>query len=378
MKKNSYYTIIGIIFISLSIFLLFFDFLNGIIRPFTQIFLMGSSKGKDILFFAMFGFLILFSQLFEYDMGKFKLIQSIKSIKILKKIKQLFEFKNDSYLKFSIILFLVIGILGLIMEIALRNHLEINIFTIFVAMVPEPTTTSLLHSHIYKSVFGAIFASIVSSSPTGIHIGDSLYSYVPEIANTIIITFPILFLSLFCSLKNRLTPSKLILIFAITCGLIGLVDGGIFATPTIIGIYGFLFVYFEETRMNYYLGMIFKNKSIMNKLKNKINILKENKIKSFATLKRMIPHIFLASIIILGVSLSIIGTNSEYYEVQVMDPHELDLNSYSILEIKEYYGKTIIAISPEYNEMNLLNNLTNSFKNKSSSFSMTFNFFSYF
>ena len=379
MKLNKYF-LIGLIFLSLAILIFFSNFSENFIRPFTQIFLMGSSKGKDILFFGILGLFLILSQLFEYNTSKENsIINKIIDFKIVNKFLNILTLKNKTYLKFSIILFFFAGVFGLILEILMRYNLGIAPFTIFVAMNPDPTTTSLLHSHIYKSVIGTSISQL-TIAPTGVHIADSLFQFVPKIASIIIIIFPILFLSLVLSSKNRLSPSLSILALSAVCGLIGLIDGGFLATPYIIGIYGMLFVYFEEDRLNYYLGKIFKNKYIINKTKDVIVILKKNKIKTKTTIIRLIPHVFLLLIIIFRLSLSIIGANVEYYEVNIMNPTtNTDLeNSYSVILSEKNLNKTAYHISPIYNEMELLNNLTKSLNNKSSSYSMTWNFFSYF
>jgi len=342
---------------------------------------MGSSKGKDILFFGILGLFLILSQIFEYKKVKKNFITNkITNFKVINKFLNIFKLKNKTYLKFSIILFLATGLFGLLIEIFVRHYLGVAPFTVFVAMIPDPTTTSLLHSHVYKSAIGNIVSSIPTIVPTGVHTGDSLSQYVPKIANIIIIILPLIFLTLFMSLKNRLSPSRLILTFAATCGLIGLIDGGLFTTPYIIGIYGMLFVYFEENQMNYHLGKIFKNKYIVDKSKETIAILKKNKSKTKAKIIRITPHVFLILIIILRLTLSIIGANTEYYEVDIINPSgNIDLeNSYSIISIEKKIDRTTIYISSKYNEMELLNNLSKSLDNKVSSYSMTWNFFSYF
>lgn len=342
---------------------------------------MGSSKGKDILFFGIFGLFLILTQIIEYNkLKENSIINKIINFRIINKFLNIFKLKNKSYLKFSIILFLSGGIFGLVLEIFMRHYLGIGPFTIFVAMNPEPTTTSLLHSHIYKSAIGNIISSTLTIVPSGIHTGDSLSIYTPKIANIIIIILPLLFLSLFMSLKNRLGPSRLILTFAAAIGLIGLIDGGLFSIPYIIGIYGMLFVYFEEDPINFYLGKIFRSRYLLDKSKDGVAIIKKNKVISKTTFLRIIPYAFLLLIIILRISLAILGTNAEYYEVDIMNPAtDIDLNnSYSVISIEKKINKTTIDISPKYNEMELLNNLTKSLKNKSSSYSMTWNFFSYF
>lgn len=63
MKRNNI-ILAGFIFILFADVLFITDIFNPIIRPITRVFLMGSSKGKDILFFGLFGLFLILSQTF--------------------------------------------------------------------------------------------------------------------------------------------------------------------------------------------------------------------------------------------------------------------------------------------------------------------------
>ncbi|KZX17415.1 hypothetical protein [Methanobrevibacter filiformis] len=410
--KISRYTIIGILFLIISILIFYSNNLDVFIRPVTQWILMGSSKGKDILFFALFGILIIFSQLLSnknyennsysskrYRKSKINSIRCKSSIinKLYKKCS-ISRKSSDFYLKLLIILFSITIVFGLILEIILRLNYNIGIFTIFVSMVPDATTTSLIHSHIFKAVLGNIITSAISNVPSGIHTGNSLYGNIPQIANLIVILMIILFVLTLLSLKNRLAPTRIILLLAGTCGLIGVIDGGFFAVPTIIGIYGFLFVYFDGDFIDYIFGKIFKNKKIINETYKKIyyyieiareNPIFKNKKRIIIDLKRSIPHLILILIIILRISISILGTNPEYYEINLIN-HVNDLNenkisnipnylnnSYQVVSSNNINNNTEIKIASDYNEMELLNSLIKSLKNRTDAFSMSWNFYSY-
>lgn len=406
MKLNKF-TIFGILFIVIAILIFFSDTISNFIRPITEVFLMGSSKGKDILFFTILGIFCILSQ------------SSFLNEKV-------FKGKNSYYLKLSIVLFFIIAILGIIIEIAMRYYLGIGQFTIFVAMVPDPTTTSIVHSHVYKSVIGTVISSAISNIsmgiPIGIHMGDSLSPYVPKIANIIIIALPILFILQLASLKDRLYPTKIILIFASVCGLIGIIDGGFFSVPAIIGIFGMIYIYLDEYPINYYLAKVWyilKNRSmnipkeeidnsyLINATKEKVFIIHKYSLFGYKTFKRFFPYLFVFIIIVLRISISIIGTIPEYYEVDILNP-SLDIDSklgkYNILsdptdnnnadvdvdvDVDQDnnnknintgpYDKNRIyrIISPEYNEMDLLNNLTKSLNNSCTSYSLSWNIYSY-
>lgn len=345
--------IIGILFILLSVFIFFNDSLNGIIRPITYLFLTGSSKGKDILFFGIFGFLILISQLHKTEF-----------------LKNKFNKDKNYYLKIAIVLGLILGAAGILIEVYMRMIMNIDLNTIFVALKPTMTSTSILHSHIYKSILGEGLSSLFGSFiPSKISIGNSLYQYVPKIAILLVLIFPIILIFLIISLKKRTTLITLLLSFFGTCALIGLLDGGLFSLPAILGLGGLTIIFRNEGFLNHIAQLI---------LKNKEDYLNSKKIfDNF--LHNFFPYLVILIIIALRISITFIGANSEYYEVNIENLNEdLDFsNNYSVIKINQYENKTTILISPEYNEMELLNNISRDLENKSDYLTMSWNGFSY-
>ena len=51
--------VVGILFIIIAGVLFISNILNPIVHPITHLFLMGSSKGKDIIFFGLMGFFLI-------------------------------------------------------------------------------------------------------------------------------------------------------------------------------------------------------------------------------------------------------------------------------------------------------------------------------
>jgi len=68
MKVNKI-ILLGIFFIFLGGTIFLTDILNPVIRPITHIFLMGSSKGKDIMFFGLLGMFLILSQTVKRDIN---------------------------------------------------------------------------------------------------------------------------------------------------------------------------------------------------------------------------------------------------------------------------------------------------------------------
>lgn len=386
MKVN-YYRVFGLIMIIIGVVLFFPTPLEYIVRPFTQPILMGSSKGKDILFFVLFGLTLILSTICDND----KIYLKIKSLNIRD------EFKNHNfYLKLSIVLFLILTIIGLILELYLRYSVGTGFNTIFVATNPSLTTTSFLHSHLYKSIFGTILGIFLTNIPAGIHTGSSLAVYTPQIANYLFILIPILYIIMIISLQKRELFSRVILAFAISVGIIGIMDGGFFATPTIAGLYGLLIILLDE----YVLDNLTKldededsKQSKNDKTKEELRKFLDYIILSIHNLKYIFnfkseeakdfwqfwgPHIILIILIILRFSIAIYGADDVCYELDIYNATEdIDLSPYHTLNITETQDKTIVLISNEYNEMELLNNLGKSLSGKCDSYSLTWNFYSY-
>lgn len=386
MKVN-YYRVFGLIMIIIGVVLFFPTPLEYIVRPFTQPILMGSSKGKDILFFVLFGLTLILSTICDND----KIYLKIKTLNIRD------EFKNHNfYLKLSIVLFLILTIIGLILELYLRYSIGTGFNTIFVAANPSLTTTSFLHSHLYKSIFGTILGIFLTNIPAGIHTGSSLAVYTPQIANYLFILIPILYIIMIISLQKRELFSRVILAFAISVGIIGIMDGGFFATPTIAGLYGLLIILLDE----YVLDNLTKldededsKQSKNDKTKEELRKFLDYIILSIHNLKYIFnfkseeakdfwqfwgPHIILLILIILRFSIAIYGADDVCYELDIYNATEdIDLSPYHTLNITETQDKTIVLISNEYNEMELLNNLGKSLSGKCDSYSLTWNFYSY-
>lgn len=386
MKVN-YYRVFGLIMIIIGVVLFFPTPLEYIVRPFTQPILMGSSKGKDILFFVLFGLTLILSTICDND----KIYLKIKTLNIRD------EFKNHNfYLKLSIVLFLILTIIGLILELYLRYSIGTGFNTIFVAANPSLTTTSFLHSHLYKSIFGTILGIFLTNIPAGIHTGSSLAVYTPQIANYLFILIPILYIIMIISLQKRELFSRVILAFAISVGIIGIMDGGFFATPTIAGLYGLLVILLDE----YVLDNLTKldenedsKQSKNDKTKEELRKFLDYIILSIHNLKYIFnfkseeakdfwqfwgPHIILLILIILRFSIAIYGADEVCYELDIYNATEdIDLSPYHTLNITETQDKTIVLISNEYNEMELLNNLGKSLSGKCDSYSLTWNFYSY-
>ena len=379
-KKINRYVPFGIILIVLGVSLYFLSGIDQFIRPFTQPVLMGSSKGKDILFFVLFGITIILSSIGDNE----RICNRFINFPIPKLLKS-----TSFYLKLSLVLFLFTAIAGLAVELYLRSTLGIGWNTILVIMNPSMTSTSILHSHLYKSIFGIILGIFLSHIPAGIHTGSSLSAYAPRAISVLFILIPISYISMVLSLQRRKVISRLFLAFTSTIGIIGIIDGGLFGTPAVGGIYGILVLMYNKEILDGisdYLTQKEERNRIRSILKDEWVIIKsilrgkikENKRSLYKYLKILIPHIALGLIILLRFSIAFYGADTDSYELTICDAHDIDgLNEYDTLNLTEDENKTIAHLSNEYNEMELLNNLAISLDGKCDWYSLSWNIYSY-
>ena len=377
--KINRYIPVGILLIILGGSLYFLSGVDQFIRPFTQPILMGSSKGKDILFFVLFGITLILSTLGDNE----KIFKCFNNLNIPQRMKD-----KDFYLKLSLFLFLFTAIAGLAVELYLRSTLGIDWNTILVIMNPSLTSTSLLHSHLYKSIFGIILGIFLSHIPAGIHTGSSLSAYAPDLISLLFILIPITYLAMVLSLQRRKGLSRIFLAFTSTLGIIGIIDGGLFGTPAIGGIYGILILMYNEEildRISDFITEKEKREIINNSFNEELNRIKsillghikENKESIKKYLKIALPHIALILIIVLRFSVAFYGACPESYELTISDGHDIDLGDYNTLNISENGDRTIAYLSNEYNEMELLNNLAVNLEGKCDWYSLSWNIYSY-
>ena len=369
MKKINKYIPFGIILIIFGTLLFFLSGIDQFIRPFAQPILMGSSKGKDILFFVVFGITIILSTIGDND----KIYNYFMNLNIPKILKD-----NDFYLKLSLALFLFTAIMGLVVEVYLRSTLGLDWNTILVIMNPSMTSTSILHSHLYKAIFGIILGGILTYIPAGIHTGSSLSAYTPSLIYVLFILIPIIYIAMVMSLQRRKWLSRILLAFTSTLGIIGIMDGGLFGTPAVGGIYGMLIILFNGNILDGFSDLLSRRDErdiVKSEISDKVSKNKESKIRLF---KKFLPHIALILIIVLRFSIAFYGACPDSYEVNIYNTHDIDaLNQYDTLNLTEHQNKTTVYLSNEYNEMELLNNLAVSLDGKCDWYSLSWNIYSY-
>lgn len=359
MKPNKT-TIIGLIFIVFAGLLFVTDIFNPIIRPITHLFLMGSSKGKDIMFFGILGLFLIMPQFIKKD------------------------FNPERYLKISIVIGWVLLICGIILEILFRLQMGIKLNTVFCAMSNTMSSTSILHTHLLKSILGAIITQIIGPFvQSNINTGVGLYSYVPSFGFLVILLIPILFVTLILAIKNRPWFTTLLLAFFSSCLIIGAIDGGLFGIPALVGILGLCLVYRNGFYLNHIVYTLLGDEKSLEKNEEIPPVYRNRGFKEWKfILNRLLIWFVVIGIIILRFTVAFAGAEPDYYTVDVANPTgEIDLGNISTeiinCENNTNLNKTTYHIDPSYNEMELINDLKVPLKDSCEYYTVSWNVYSY-
>ena len=309
---------------------------NPVIRPITHLFLMGSSKGKDIILFGLLGLFLILSQLIKKDID------------------------SNKYLKISIVLGGVLLILGILLEVIFRMQMGIKLNTVFCSMTNGMSSTSILHTHLLKSILGEVLTQIIGPFiQSDINTGVGLYAYLPSFAFLVILLIPVLFATSVLSSQKRLWPTNFLTAFFSSCLLIGIIDG-----------------------FNYLVGRILKDKRLLEKTKPIHRIRNFNCKEIRFLFKRYSICFLIIFMIFLRFTIAFAGAEPDYYTVDIVNPTEnVDLGNISV-EIINYENnsntnKTTYHIDPSYNEMELINDLKVPLNNSCEYYTVSWNIYSY-
>ena len=357
MKLNKT-IIVGAIFIIFAGVIFATDIFNPIIRPVTYQFLMGSSKGKDVIFFGLLGLFLILSQMIDKDID------------------------TTRYLKISIILGTALLALGILLEVIFRMQMGIGLNTVFCSMTNGMSSTSILHTHLLKSILGALLTQIMGPFiQSDINTGVGLYAYIPSFAFLVVLLIPVLFATLTLAIQKRPWFTNFLMAFFSSCLFIGIIDGGMFATPSYVGILGLFLVYRNGFYLNYIVGKILRDE----------NLLEQNELiqptyrnRGFSEIRYLFNRFgiypFIILVIILRFTVAFAGAEPDYYTVDITNPTgDIDLGNISVEVIDHETGsnKTTYHIDPSYNEMKLINDLKVPLNNSCEYYTVTWNAYSY-
>ena len=312
------------------------SFLDSAILAITYHLMEGSSKGKSIILFAVMGSFLLLYPLFQSNGLIGKRISSIAHLKI----------DSQKYLKFTIITVLFTYIDGLLIEVWIRIKLGVSLFTIFVSYngSNQFSTTALTHSHVFKSVLGYVIHSLGIQVSSTINTGVPLAQYTVPFSLIILITFPLIYIAGIIALSEKRDLYKVILAFLLTLSFITMLDGGMLDYPAWIALAGLLIIYYVSK-------------------------------KPFSPRELYKPAVIMALIIILRVSISVFGSNTDFHEVTIIDPVDnLNLNGYDVLSIQKEGNKTIVELPGNLSDKPLLLKLIPDLKGQCSGFALSWNY----
>lgn len=327
-------TVIGIILILIGVLIYKVDILYSFTTSLFYPLLLGSSEGKAVLLLIFMGSMLVLNIFITSD-------------KISNRFASMGIWDSRRYMKYALIIILFTYAVGILMEIWLRLYFGVSIFTVFVSLNPDVSSTSIIHSHIFKSVFASLLSIIGTSLPSNIHTGDSIFRFVSPLAYIIVLTMPLAYIASLISIDKRMDHYKVIIAFAASLSLIGMMDGGLFSNPAIIGFAGLIGMYFIE--------------------------------KPFSMKNLIKPTIIVLILILAGLSIEIVGSNHDYHQITLINQIEpINWSNYNISTMNNQKNETIIQFQSTQNDRETLINLFNIIKGKADGFFITWNFYSYF
>jgi hypothetical protein len=315
------------------------NFLDKTILALTYHFLEGSSQGKSIILFSVMGSFLLLYPLFNRDGFIGTRISSLASI---------FKFEKNKYLKVTIVLISLTYVVGILIELIIRAKVGVSPFNTFVAYNANSySSTALTHSHVFKSVLGFIIDFLGIHINAGINAGVPLIPYTLPMALIVIVTYPLIYLAGIISVAcEKRVLYRVLIAFGLTLSLIGILDGGLFSTPSLVGLSALLGIYFIK--------------------------------KPFSAKDLLKPSLIIIILIVLRLSLGILGTSTEAHEITIINPVEnIDLQGYQILSVTKEENKTVIKVPGNINDKTLLLNLTRDLKGQAGGFFLSWNIYSF-
>lgn len=316
--------------ILIGFIILFTNYIDSFVTQLLWPLLEGSSEGKTVLFLWLIGFtLILIS-----------LIRQNESL-----CTRLYKDKDShlKYLKIAIILLIICAFIGLFIEAYIRQSFGVSFFTILTSMNPSTSTTSPMHSHAYKSVLG-IFANYIV--PSHVNTGSSILQYVMPYALVIVLFWPIIYVLGVIGLSDMRDLHRYVAIIALNVALIGLIDGGLFSQPFLIGFGFLLLVYFSNGKIG---------------------------IKYFIN-----PVVIMGFILLLGMLIEVGGSDTTCHTLYVVNQTgPVDMEDFNVTNVEVRGDMTVYTLNCTTPDKTLIKEVFSKFRDKSDLTFMSWNFYSY-
>ncbi len=327
--------IAGIILILIGGILLVTSFLDIYVTTLLWPLLEGSSEGKTVLFLGLLGILLIISSLFRQT-----------SI-----FTRIYDENNDYHLKYVasvIIILLACAFIGLIIEFYIRSQFGVSYFTILTSMHPYASTTSPMHSHLYKSILGNL---LVDFAPMHVNTGSSILNFgLPFSLIIIPVWIYAFFVGLF-SISNMKSAERILSLFALALALIGILDGGLFSQPFLIGLFILLVAYYSNGRLNF-------RKMDLNYLIN--------------------PVVIIGYILLIAIIIEVGGTNSDIHTLTVINQTgDVNMTEFDVISVDVNGDATTYVLNTTMHDKELIIDVFNTFENNSDVTFMSWNFYSY-
>ena len=322
--------ITGIILILLSFIILVTNFVDAFVTSLLWPLLEGSSEGKTVIFLGLIGMTLILSSLIRQN----KFIQE----KLYKN-----EEYHLKYIAYTITILIIAALIGLAVEAYIRQQFGVSFFTILTSMDPNTSTSSPMHSHAYKSVLG-VFANLFV--PSHINTGSSILRYAMPYVLVILILWPVSYILGLFGLSDMRDLHRIVSIIALNVALIGLLDGGIFSQPFLIGIGFLLLVYFSNGKIG---------------------------LKYFIK-----PVIIMGYILLLGMIIEVGGSDTTCHTLTVINQTEpVDMSNYNVTSIEVNGDITTYNLNTSIADKQLIREIFEKYKGKSNLTFMSWNFYTY-
>lgn len=320
----------GIVLVFLGFIILFTNYIDSFVTQLLWPLLEGSSEGKTVLFLWMLGITLILSSI----------IRNNKKI-----TKKLYPDKNYhlKYVSITIILLITCALIGLLIEAYIRQQFGVSFFTILTSMTPETSTTSPMHSHAYKAVLG-FFANYIV--PSHVNTASSILPLVMPYALIIVVFWPVCYILGLIGMCDMNDLHRIVGTIALIVALIGLLDGGIFSQPFLIGIGFLLLVYFSNGKIG---------------------------IKYFIK-----PVVIMGYILLLGMIIEVGGSDITCHTLTVVNQAEpIDMTEFNVTHVEVKDNLTIYTLNCSTPDKQLIQEIFAKFNGKCELTFMSWNFYTY-
>ncbi|MCD7781099.1 MAG: hypothetical protein LUG89_00140 [Methanosphaera sp.] len=327
--------IAGIVLILIGVIILVTDFLDSIVTSILWPILEGSSEGKTVLFLGILGSLLIICSI-------------IRQSPWLQKKVYRFENNQRPYVASVIIILIICGLVGLLIEAYIRSQFGVGFFTILTSMDPNTSTTSPMHSHIYKSILGYLSYNFV---PMHVNTASSILSYGLPYS---LIIIPVWIFSYICGVIgiSQMKTHRIVSLFALTLALIGILDGGIFSQPFLIGIFILLCTYYSNGEFSI----------------RKLNI---------GVLNNAV--IVMGYMLLVAMIIEVGGSDTELHTLTVINQTEpVDMSQFDVISTEVDGDKTIYTLNTTMPDKELIQEVFSTFQSKADLTFMSWNFYTYF